>query len=229
MTKLKLATLAGILGLALGGCSTAPPVEDQTEAAAHPKLVTDLSGSTSPASASMPGDLNAATIALAPSDSHDSAHAGPRVFLDNPTSVRRVGTDAEPAETTLSNAKAAKFGSFSNALLNQVFAQVRLLLHTDQMERTKVPDDIDAVLITATIDREGKLQELVLEQHAGRAAVDKMFLEACKRGLWYHNPPPAAQADGGGYIVHIKGKITNYASPDGKIFRFHTLLALGLS
>ena len=51
------------------------------------------------------------------------------------------------------------------------------------------PTDLKWVIITATLNSHGVLKELVVDQHSGAAAVDKMVIAACKKGLYIHNPP----------------------------------------
>ena len=82
--------------------------------------------------------------------------------------------------------------------------------------------------IAGTLNRQGILKELVVEQHSGTAAIDKMVVAACKKGLFIHNPPPEATDPGGDYKVRIEARFENYASTDGEHWEFKTYMGLAL-
>ena len=104
--------------------------------------------------------------------------------------VRHVGDDKHPGEERLLNKKAAQFQMLSARLLDQVFEELSHLEREDNISHLKLPTDLKWVIITATLNSHGVLKELVLDQHSGTAAVDKMVIAACKKGLYIHNPPP---------------------------------------
>jgi hypothetical protein len=154
---------------------------------------------------------------------------GPRQFQDEPGMSREIGTDANPATVRLLNAKAAKFGLFSAVILNRIFAKLIVAERSEEISRSKLPEDLRAVIITATMDKQGKLTELVLEQHSGRAKIDRMLIDVCKQSIWYANPPVDALSDDGStYKLTIKMKLENFASPDEKHWSYTTDLALGI-
>jgi hypothetical protein len=149
-----------------------------------------------------------------------------RLFLDQPDSQRFGGTAAAPAHETLLNRKAAEFSEFSRVLLHQVSVAAQELEGAD-MPTATVPENLEPAVLTATMDRHGKLLELVLERHSVSGVVDQLIVKACKRGLWINNPPPAAQT-GGEYRIRIEGRIKNFETTDGKHWTFETNVGLAL-
>ena len=160
---------------------------------------------------------------------HGPSSAAPRMYQDEPGMSRQIGNDANPATVRLLNAKAAKFGNFSGVILDRIFARLIVAERSEEISRGKLPEDLRAVIITATMNKQGKLTELVLEQHSGKAKIDQMMLEVCKKSIWYANPPTdALSEDGATYKLTIKVKLENYASLDEKHWSFVTDLGLGV-
>ena len=159
---------------------------------------------------------------------HGPVTAGPRNFEAEPGIVREIGTDANPGTVRLLNAKAAKFGIFSAAILNRLYAHLIIAERSEEISRTKLPTELKAVVVTAIMDKSGKLTELILEQHSGRAQIDQMMLAVCKKGIWYENPPTDALSGDGNYKLTIRMKLENFASSDERHWSFITDLGLGI-
>jgi hypothetical protein len=153
---------------------------------------------------------------------------GPRTYQEQPGLARSVGTEANPGEERLLNDKAAKFANFSQVILERIYAQLRIAEKTEEISRTRLPTDIKPVVITAIMDKNGKLTELILEQHSGKARVDQMMLTVCKKAIWYRNPPPEALSGDGTYHLTIQGRLENYASTDETHWSFFTRIGLGI-
>ena len=83
-------------------------------------------------------------------------------------------------------------------------------------------------IITGTLNPQGMLKELVIEQHSGAAAVDKMIVAACKKGLYIRNPPADAAETSGNYRVRVEARLQNYASIDGEHWKFKTYMGLAV-
>jgi hypothetical protein len=221
---------AGLLAaaIAVAGCADQdkPPEPAPGEVPAA-KMVTDLS---SVSSATIdPLGTNAVPQrgeGLLHNEGGDSS--SPRTFGEEPGLTRQAGTDTNPGEQRLLNAKAAKFANFSQVILDRVFAQLQLAEREEEISSTKLPTDIKPVVITAIMDRSGKLTELILEQHSGRARIDQMMIAVCKKAIWYRNPPPEALSGDGNYKLTIQCKLTNYASKDEAHWSFFTSLAVGI-
>src|SRR5271156_4087049 len=123
--------------------------------------------------------------------------AGPRIYETAPGLEREVGTERNPATVRLLNEKAAKFGNFCAVILDRIYARLIIAERTEEISRTKLPTDLKAVVVTAIMDKSGKLTELILEHHSGKAAIDQMMLEVCKKSIWYENPPAEAISGNG--------------------------------
>jgi hypothetical protein len=211
--------------------STIQPLPEP-EAAATPRLVRNLSElsaskTTNPFENSPAVPLKAPKAAAAAVSSGKDDEAT-RAFLDAPATVRRVGTDTTPGEQRLSNAKAARFANFSRVLLDRVFAAAVELEAEDKIAKRKLPENLKPVVLTAIMNPEGRLQELIIEQHSGQAVVDSLFVEACQKGLWYNNPPKDAQTSSGNYQLRIQGRLRNFASQGSDLWTFTTYLDLAI-
>jgi hypothetical protein len=154
--------------------------------------------------------------------------AGPRTYETTPGISREVGNDANPGTVRLLNSKASQFGNFSAVILDRIYARLFIAEKSEEISRTKLPTELKAVVITAILDKSGKLTELILEQHSGKAKIDQMMLDVCKKSIWYENPPVAALSDDGTYKLTIRLKLQNYASSDEHHWSFITDLGLGI-
>jgi hypothetical protein len=214
--------------LAVAGCTAQDkPPEPVAGAAPAAKMVTDLS---SVSSATIDPLRTSAVPARGEGLLHSAGgdSSSPRTFGEEPGLTRPAGSDANPGEERLLNAKAAKFANFSQVILDRIFAQIQLAEREEEISSTKLPTDIKPVVITAIMDRSGKLTELILEQHSGRARIDQMMIAVCKKAIWYRNPPPEALSEDGNYKLTVQCKLTNYASKDEAHWSFFTSLAVGL-
>ncbi len=160
---------------------------------------------------------------------HGPVSAGPRTYQTEPGISRVVGNDENPGTVRLLNSKAAKFGSFSGVILDRIYARLIEAERTEEISRTKLPTEIKAVIITAVMDKSGKLTELILEQHSGKSKIDQMMLDVCRKSIWYENPPVEALSGDGTYQLTIRLKLENYASSDETHWNFITDLGLGIS
>jgi hypothetical protein len=234
MTPLRVAAFAmgAALLAALPGCASqaspkpaAPLPADQ----AMPHVLTDLSslstGNFVPARKTTVAPVPIS--AVSPPAGAAKEESGPQLFLENPVTTIHVGTESSPGTETLLNAKAAKFPNFCRGMLDNVFFAAQRLEQGEVMTRLKLPEKMQPVILTAIMGGDGKLRELIVEQHSGEAYVDKLMIKACKTGLWTHNPPPEARGKDGLYRFRIEGNIENYTSHDG-IWTFKTHLGMAL-
>ena len=160
---------------------------------------------------------------------HGPSSAGPRTYQIEPGISRVVGNEENPGTVRLLNAKAAKFGTFAGIILDRIYAQLIKAERTEEISRTKLPTEVKAVVITAVLDKRGKLTELILEQHSGKSKIDQMMLDVCRKSIWYENPPVEALSSDGTYQLTIRLKLENYASSDETHWNFITDLGLGIS
>ena len=220
----------GILSLALlttfGGCSSksAPVPTTPSAATDAPHPITDLS-QVAPGNALNPfgkSDLIARKVA-----SEEDLPAR-QVNLGALGDVRHAGDEKHPCEQRLLNKKAAQFDLLSRNLLDQVFNQMKALQGSDEYSHVRLPTDLRWVVITGTINHQGVLKELVIEQHSGTAAMDKLMIDACKKGLWIRNPPTDAADPSGNYKVRMEARMENFASLDGQHWEFKTYMGIAI-
>lgn len=222
-------TIAGFLAIALivARCAQDKPPEAALGATPAPQMVTNLS-SVSGASIDPLGTKS--VPARGQGLLHDDAAAATtvRTYGAEPGLSRPTGTDSNPGEERLLNGKAAKFANFSQVLLDRIYAQIRIAEKTEEIARARLPTDLKPVVITAIMDRNGKLTELILEQHSGKARIDQMMLAVCKKAIWYRNPPPEALSGDGNYKLTVQCRLENYGSQDETHWSFITRLGLGI-
>jgi hypothetical protein len=209
-----------------GSNSSQAPKMVATPAPDAPHPVTDLS-QLAPGNALDPFGKHEQTIARRVASDRDVGGSGAE-NLDTLGTVRHAGDDKHPCEQRLLNKKAAQFDMLSMHLLDQVFVQIAGLQEGYEISHLKLPTDLKWVIITGTLNRQGVLKELVIEQHSGTAAIDKMVVAACKKGLYIHNPPPDALDASGNYKVRIEARLENFASIDGEHWEFKTYMGLAI-
>ena len=226
------ATLFAVAILGAGCAAEDKPPPPAPDPGSQPKLLSDLSTvSDVPINPLATGDAAPARgEGLLHDDSNPGAvTAGPRTFQTDPGISRVVGNEANPGTVRLLNTKAAQFGEFSGVILDHIYAQLIEAERSEEIARTKLPTDLKPVIITAILNKQGKLTELILEQHSGKSRIDQMLLEVCKKSIWYENPPAGAISDDGTYKLTIKLKMQNFASSDEHHWSFITDLSLGIS
>jgi hypothetical protein len=133
-----------------------------------------------------------------------------RLYLSKQQDLVHGGETRAAGDRTLLNAKARKFPEFSYALLNQTLV-VAQELATKNLQEHKLPEDIKPMILTAVMTPEGKLFDIAVEQHTGVGAVDRIIIDACKKGLWTMNPPRAALSDDGMFRMRFEGVIGNHS------------------
>jgi hypothetical protein len=224
------ATLFAVAIFAAGCAADDKPPPPAPDSGPQPKLLSDLS-SVSDVHINPFAAANAAPArgeGMLHDSSSDAVTAGPRTFQTDPGVSRVVGNDSNPGTVRLLNAKAAQFGDFSALILDRIYARLIEAERSEEISRTRLPTDLRPVVITAILNKSGKLTELILEQHSGKAKIDQMMLDVCKKSIWYENPPTAAISGDGTYKLTIKLKLENYASTDEHHWNFITDLSLGI-
>lgn len=226
-----LSAICALLWLALltipQGCgsSTADvPTVYPTPAPDMPRPLTDLS-KLSPANPLAPfGKRNEAIARQVANEADTGAVESPHSV----TMVRRVGNESRPGEERLLNNKAAQFNRLSMRVMDQIYSETARLERQDEISHLKLPEDLKWVIITGTLNRDGVLKELVVEQHSGTAAIDKMMIAACKKGMFIRNGTPEARDPDGNYKLRLEARLENFASLDGEHWEFKTSLGLAI-
>jgi len=151
-----------------------------------------------------------------------------RLFIERPSEEQSAGSVFNPGGQRLLNDKAEHYAQFTRPLLQRLYDATEDVEHQG-LARNGVPANLRPVIIEATMDSEGQLTELVLQQLSGSGAVDQAMIKACKKGLWSRNPPPEALMPDGKYRFRIEATIKNYMRPtayDDWMLRTHLGLAL---
>ncbi len=132
------------------------------------------------------------------------------LYLSKQHSAVNGGEARAPGDRTLLNAKAREFPEFSYALLNQTLVAAQEL-EAQKLQDHPLPDDIKPIILVAVMTPEGKLIDLSIEQHTGVGEVDRVLIDACKKGLWAMNPPKAALAANDTYRLRFEAVIRNHS------------------
>jgi hypothetical protein len=192
------------------------------------RVITDLSqistANTVPAIAPAP---IAATRRPSPNPNAAVQHNLARLFASNPDAHHYSDEPTPPGDTRLLNAKAREFADFSYALLHQTMMAEQASQNL-YLKRRKLPNNLRSVILTATMTSRGKLTDIAINQQSGDLAVDKMVIEACKKGLWTRNPPAGALASDGVYRLRVEASINNYSFDRDDNYTYDTHLGLGL-
>jgi hypothetical protein len=166
--------------------------------------------------------------APSPDNAQDLADANlEHLYLSKQQSPVHGGEGRAAGDRMLLNAKARKFPEFSYAMLNQTLVAAQELEAT-RLEEHKLPDEIKPMILTAVMTPEGKLTDIAIERHSGIGVVDRIIIDACKKGLWTMNPPKAALADDGVFRMHIVGAVINYNSDHEGNYHYITHVGLAL-
>jgi hypothetical protein len=191
----------------------------------HPQIVTDLNAISPDTSESFQSKTSLASESLLANAKDTTAE---HIFEDTPGLRRQVGSDREPGYETLLNAKAAQYANFSQTLMERLYQQLNPIERSYEFQQLKIPTEIKPTILTAILDRHGNLQELIVEQHSGKAILDQTVIKACKRALWYPNPPVGAMTDSGDYRLTVQVRFENFGSTKDSV-TFKTDISLGIA
>ncbi|MGH7987818.1 MAG: hypothetical protein ACREQX_16260 [Candidatus Binataceae bacterium] len=229
--------LTGTLLVAAGCAAHSPPPPVQTAQTASvnrasPQVITDLSSLSSSNSVAQIRHENqlvahaASPLLETTAPANNAQNNINRLFLSNPESARYTDTVRPPGEAILLNAKARQYSEFAHRLANQTLVAVQDL-EPKRIAHGPMPDNLRPVVLTAVMNSGGHLKELIIDQRSGVAAVDKLVIDGCKKGLWSRNSPAQALTDGQ-YRLRIEAMIINYTYNRNGIYTFNTRLGLGL-
>lgn len=151
-----------------------------------------------------------------------------RLFLNNPGASRYRETALPHMQERLLNAKAAKYSAFSSQMLSQLLKAMLKLERKPPINTMVLPGHLKPVILTAVLNKEGQLRELIFDQHSGVATVDKLVIEACKKSLWAGDAPQEALAEDGNYRLRVEVQLSNYSANYQGQQTFITRLGLGI-
>lgn len=240
LKKARIASLAILAPglLALASCVAPKPPTDEhplvtmSATSDRTQVVTDLSALSAAPTAAIPQNLTGG-VELPPTT---GASGTPRneqlthqLAADAPsTRYTQETVQSQPSDQTrLLNDKARQYAEFSYILLKQTLAATDQL-EPDKLSNKRVPAGLGPVILTAVMDAQGRLNEIVIEQHSGDLAVDHLFVEGCKKGVWSRNPPIGARAGDGNYRIRIQGSVANLSFDRYGQYSYVTNLGLGI-
>jgi len=219
------------------GCSVHAKKSDTDEAgdatpvvvANQPRILTDLSRLSTANTVAVPGAAATPRPALAADKTRPPANevVTHKIAAEAPSSrYNPEATTSYRGGVKLLNDKARQFANFSDLLLQQTLKAAEQAA-PDKLENRRVPGDLKPVILTTVLDPQGRLNEIVIDQHSGDLLVDRWFIEACKKGVWSRNPPPGARASDGNYRLRLEGTVINASFDRYGIYSYET--AVGLS
>jgi hypothetical protein len=168
------------------------------------------------------------TAAASPLDAQSIADANlDHLYLSKQHSAVNGGEAPAAGDRTLLNAKAREFPEFSYAMLNQTLVAAQEL-EAQRLQDHPLPDDIKPIILVAVMTPEGKLTDLSIEQHTGVGDVDRLLIDACKKGLWAMNPPKAALAGDNTYRLRFEAVIRNHSYDVQGNYHYITHVGLAL-
>lgn len=151
-----------------------------------------------------------------------------RLYLSKQPHGLISGGEARAAgDRTLLNAKARRFPEFSYGLLNRTLIAAQEL-EAKKLQEHKLPDEIKPVVLVAVITPAGRLSDISVEQHSGVGEVDRIIIDACKKGLWAANPPKEALAEDGVYRMRVEGVVYNNSADLQGNYSYITHVGLAL-
>ena len=224
---------------AIGGCSNQGSehlIDMQATAntasnSGEPRTVNDLSEISSARTVQAPISALNSTSSAAQAEHNPNTIVQQnieRMFVSNVDQVRyREGRSNAPGQVSLLNDKARKFSEFSYQLLNQTLTAAHSI-EPDRLAGRKLPIDISPMVLTASMDSEGRLRDIAIDSHTGDHQVDQIIIDSCKQGLWSRNPPAGAMNPDGTYRLRIEGYIRAYSFDFKGRYKYETRLGLAL-
>jgi hypothetical protein len=151
-----------------------------------------------------------------------------RFYIANQKTAELVEAPPRPpGDARLLNAKAAQYPEFAYDIVNRTLVLAQDMA-PQKLEQHRLPDDIKPIVLTAVMTPEGKLTDIYIEHRSGFSAVDQLFIDACKKGIWARNPPAGALSSGGTYRLRIEGIIFNYSYNHENLYTYSTHIGLGV-
>lgn len=222
----------GAGGAGAGPSANSAATADADTSPSEPRVVTDLSQlSSSNPLAQLDQQRQLLAGQSTPQSSQPSnqtvSNIG-RFYIANQKTAQLIEAPSRPpGDARLVNAKAAQYPEFAYDIANRTLA-VAQDMAPQKLEQHRLPEDIKPIVLTAVMTAEGKLTDIYIEHRSGFSAVDQLFIDACKKGIWARNPPPAALSSDGSYRLRIEGVIYNYSYNHENQYTYATYVGLGL-
>jgi hypothetical protein len=160
-------------------------------------------------------------------DSSGNAVISHQLAANAPNTRWNVTPTTFKGGSRLLNDKARQFADFTDILLDQTLKAAQTMA-PDKLSQHRVPEDLVPTTLTAVMDSEGRLREIIIDQHSGDLQVDQLFIEACKKGIWSRNPPPGARDSDGKYRLRVEGTVNNQSYDRYGQYSYDTELGMGI-
>jgi hypothetical protein len=237
-----------LAAMVLTGCSAQPQSEtrpvksaaaapDQASIADAPQVITSLSQISSGSTDAAALNNAAKVLKSKPSSDNDRVVVGigqdtpsvlRRLFIENPASPRYVETIVPHVQVRLLSEKAAKYPGFSNMMLTQLVTELTKEEKMPPIVKLQLSEPVRPVIVTAVLNQDGQLKELIYDQHSGLAVIDDFVIASCKASLWANNMPKDAAQPDGNYRLRIETEISNYRSTQSGKHTFLTRVGIGI-
>ncbi len=226
-----------VLALVLAaGCAPNHPPPDIDRSALEP-IVPTPGGTQVLTDLTQLSDANTAALAPpdlpAPPPADQNRNASNNEVLTHKLAANAPATRYDYVPTKLKggsrllNDKAREYAEFADLLLNQTLKAAQTMAPA-KLGQHRVPSDLAPTELTAVMDPEGRLKEIIIEQHSGDLSVDQLFIEACKQGIWSRNPPTGARASDGTYRLRVEGMVYNQSYDRYGEYSYDTELGLSI-
>ena len=120
--------------------------------------------------------------------------------------------DVAQGSLTMLNTKADRFAPFVRRVGTRVFQNMIIY-----QRRDLGPDEVmaahDTVTVRATLDRNGKLKDIDVEERSGSLAVDQTLLDALRQAAFDANPPPSAANAAGEFEFIFQAQLAAVLAP----------------
>jgi hypothetical protein len=222
----------GAGGAGAGASANSAATPDTSTSTSEPRVVTDLSQlSSSNPLAQLDQQRQLLSGQSTPQSSQPSnqtvSNIG-RFYIANQKTAQLVEAPPRPpGDARLLNAKAAQYPEFAYDIANRTLVQAQDMA-PQKLEQHRLPEDIKPIVLTAVMTPEGKLTDIYIEHRSGFSAVDQLFIDACKKGIWARNPPAGALSSDGTYRLRIEGIIFNYSYNHENLYTYSTHVGLGV-
>jgi hypothetical protein len=193
-------------------------------APARPEVVTDLSKLSDASTTALPPPDQPSP---APEDSSGNEPIGHQLAANAPNTRWNVTPSNFKGGSRLLNDKARQFADFTDILLDQTLKAAQTMA-PDKLSQHRVPEGLVPTTLTAVMDSDGRLKEIIIDQHSGDLQVDQLFIEACKKGIWSRNPPPGARDSDGKYRLRVEGTVNNQSYDRYGQYSYDTELGMGI-
>jgi hypothetical protein len=223
---------ASMHGGGVGASANSAATADTDTSPSEPRVVTDLSQlSSSNPLAQLDQQrqlLGGQSPPQSPQPSNQTVSNIGRFYIANQKTAELIEKPSRPpGDARLVNAKATQYPEFAYDIANRMLAAAQDMA-PQKLEQHRLPEDIKPIVLTAVMTPEGKLTDIYIEHRSGFSAVDQLFIDACKKGIWARNPPAAALSSDGNYRLRIEAVIYNYSYNHENQYTYATYVGLGL-